>query len=64
MAKRKAILAAVHKTARGLHDAGLMNARTLREFDVLCLPRIKEYSAAQIKRIREQNKASQAVFAA
>lgn len=64
MAKRKAILAAVHKTARGLHDAGLMNARTMREFDVLCLPRIKEYSAGQIKRIREQNKASQAVFAA
>lgn len=64
MAKRKAILAAVHKTARGLHNAGLMNARTMREFDVLCLPRIKEYSAAQIKRIREQNKASQAVFAA
>lgn len=64
MAKRKVILEAVHKTARGLRDAGLMDAKTMREFDVLCLPRVKEYSAAQIKRIRERNKASQAVFAA
>jgi putative transcriptional regulator len=64
MAKRKAILETVHKTARGLRDAGLMDTRTMREFDALCLPRVKEYTAAQIKRIRESNKASQAVFAA
>lgn len=64
MAKRKAILNTVHKTARGLRDAGVMDPQTMREFDVLCLPRVKEYTAAQIKRIRESNKASQAVFAA
>jgi putative transcriptional regulator len=64
MAKRKTILNAVHETALGLHDAGLMEAKTMREFDVLCLPRVKEFTAAQIKRIRERNKASQAVFAA
>lgn len=63
MAKRK-ILETVHKTARGLRDAGLMSAQTMRKFEVLCLPKIKEYSPAQIKRIREINKASQAVFAA
>jgi len=63
MAKRK-ILETVHKTARGLRDAGLMSAQTMRKFEVLCLPKIKEYSPAQIKRIRESNKASQAVFAA
>jgi len=64
MAKRKAILDTVHKTARGLREAGLMDTKTMREFDALCLPRVKEYTAAQIKRIRERNKASQAVFAA
>lgn len=64
MAKRKAILETLHKTARGLRNAGVMNARTMREFDVLCLPKVKDYSPAQIKRIRERNKASQAVFAA
>jgi len=36
----------------------------LREFDALCLPPVKEFTAAQIKRIRMKNKASQAVFAA
>jgi len=64
MTKRKALLETLHKTARGLRDAGLMDTKTMREFDALCLPRIKEYSAAQIKRIHERNKASQAVFAA
>lgn len=60
----KKILDAVHKTAKGLHKAGAMDTKTMREFDALCLPPVKEYSARQIRRIREQNKASQAVFAA
>lgn len=58
------VLGAVHETAQGLHKAGTMDAKTMREFDALCLPPIKQFSARQIKRIREQNKASQAVFAA
>lgn len=60
----KKILETVHETAKGLHDAGVMKATTMREFDALCLPPIKEYSAAQIKRLRLKYKASQAVFAA
>jgi putative transcriptional regulator len=60
----KKILDAVHQTAKGLRKAGTMDAKTMREFDALCLPPVKEYSAAQIKRLRTRNKASQAVFAA
>jgi putative transcriptional regulator len=60
----KKILEAVHETAKGLHEAGVMDTRTMREFDALCLPPVKNLSAAQIKRLRKQNKASQAVFAA
>ena len=41
-----------------------MDEMTLREFDVLCLPPVKQYSSAQIKRIRLRSKASQGVFAA
>lgn len=44
------ILDAIHETAEGLHKAGVMDKRTLREFDALCLPLVKQYSAAQIKR--------------
>ena len=60
----KKILDAVHETAKGLHEAGVMAAQTMREFDALCLPPVKDLSAAQIKRLRTRNKASQAVFAA
>jgi putative transcriptional regulator len=60
----KKILDTVHQTAKGLRKAGTMDAKTMREFDALCLPPVKEYSATQIKRLRTQNKASQAVFAA
>ena len=60
----KKILDTVHKTAEGLHSAGVMNTKTMREFDVLCLPPVRNLSAAQIKRLRTRNKASQAVFAA
>ena len=58
------ILEIVHETAKGLHDAGVMETATMREFDVLCLPPVKKFSASQIKRLRVRNKASQAVFAA
>lgn len=54
----------IHETAKGLHDAGVMDAMTMREFDALCLPPVEKLSARQIKRIRLENKASQAVFAA
>jgi len=60
----KSILETVHDSAKDLHKAGTMNETTLREFDALCLPPVKEFTAVQIKRIRVKNKASQAVFAA
>lgn len=60
----KSILDTIHESAKDLHNAGVMNDVTLREFDVLCLPPIKTYTPAQIKRIRQKNRASQAVFAA
>lgn len=58
------ILKAVHEMAKDLYDAGVMKPEVMREFDALCLPPVKRYSAAQIKRLRLRHKASQAVFAA
>ena len=60
----KSILEVIHESASDLHDAGVMNTLTMREFDALCLPKIKALTANQIKRIRVRNKASQGVFAA
>lgn len=60
----KSILETVHETAKGLHRSGVMDAQTMREFDALCLPPVKVYTAGQIKRLRLRCKASQSVFAA
>lgn len=60
----KSILNVVHEGAKELHDAGLMDGVTLREFDALCLPPVKNFNATQIKQLRIKAKASQGVFAA
>ena len=60
----KSILETVHEGVKDLHEANLVDDITMREFDALCLPPVKKYTAAQIKGIRTRNKASQAVFAA
>lgn len=58
------LLNTVHQTAKGLHKAGLMDTRTMREFDALCLEPVKSMSPVQIRRLRRRNHVSQAVFAA
>jgi putative transcriptional regulator len=60
---RTSALAAVHETARGLHEAGVMDKRTMKAFDSMCLTPVKALSATQIRRIRRRENASQAVFA-
>ena len=57
------ILSAVHEAASDLHAIGLMNKTTMREFDALCLPKIPNYTPAQIQKIRCKCNASQQVFA-
>jgi len=50
----KPILISLHETAKGLHKSGVMDKMTLREFDALCLPPVKTYTPAQIKRLRRR----------
>jgi len=61
---KKSILEVVHESAQGMHKAGVMDDMTMREFDALCLPPIKQYTPAQIKKIRTRNHVSQSVLAA
>jgi len=62
--KRSKILDAVHETAKGLHAAGAIDQMTMREFDQACLSPVPPLRPAEIKRIREKEHLSQAVFAA
>ena len=59
----KSILEVMHESAKDMSDIGLLDKQTMREFDSLCLPKVKEYTPTQIKRIRLHNRASQTVFA-
>jgi len=58
------LLDVAHEIAIDLNEAGGISAQTMREFDIECLPPVKKYAPSKIKRIRLNNKVSQAVFAA
>lgn len=60
---KKSILDVVHGSAKGLYDAGVVDATTIHEFDALCLPDVKQFSASDIKKIRLKEHVSQTVFA-
>ena len=56
-------LAAVHETAQGLADAGVMAKRTMRAFDEMCLTPADDMPPEKIRALRLRENASQAVFA-
>mgnify|MGYP003344834186 FL=1 len=63
-AKKSRILDAVHETARELQEAGFIDMRRMRQYDVLCLKPVPGYSSKKIRALRDRNRMSQAVFAA
>lgn len=57
------MLETAHEMAKGLYEAKIIDATTLREFDALCLTPIQDFSPQDIKTLRLREKVSQAVFA-
>lgn len=60
---KQSILEVVHESAKGLYDTGLIDIKTMHEFDALCLPPVRKLTPKEIKRIRLREKVSQAVLA-
>src|ERR1700694_2551061 len=60
---RSPLMASTHETAEGLHAAGAMDKRTMREFDDLCLTPVQPLKPKEIRALRLREGASQAVFA-
>ena len=58
------IFDAVHATASDLHKLGFIDKRKMRNFDLLCLEPIPEYSGEEIRALRDHLQLSQAVLAA
>lgn len=56
-------LEALHETAARLHRLGLINRKTMRNFDASCLTSVEKVSAQEIAEVRKKAGVSQAVFA-
>ena len=55
--------AAIHETMSGMYDAGVIDKKTMRQFDEGCLTPVHAFSATEIKALREREEVSQTVFA-
>ncbi len=60
---RSKALAAVHETAEGLHEIGVIDKQTMREFDEACISPVLPMSADEIRELRLRENISQPVFA-
>ena len=60
---RSPVLASVHDTATGLHEVGLVDKATMREFDALCLAPVEPLSPEDIRALRQREQVSQPIFA-
>jgi putative transcriptional regulator len=61
--KPKTLMENAHDIASDLHELGVIDLQTMRKFDVMCFPEVKNLSPAQIKNIRLREKVSQPIFA-
>ncbi len=50
--KKMSLLEVGHEMAQGLYDANIIDATTMREFEVFCLLPVEEFSPHQIKQLR------------
>lgn len=60
---KKRMRSEIHRMAKSLHDIGVMDVVTMREFDAFCFPEVHELSPAKIKKLRKEAHMSQPVFA-
>jgi len=60
---RSKIAEAVHEGVYGMRRLGLVDKKTMREFDVRCLTAVDDLSARDIQALRKREGISQAVLA-
>ncbi|MFA4993878.1 MAG: hypothetical protein WC521_01040 [Bdellovibrionales bacterium] len=60
---RSGVAEAVHEGVRGMRRLGLVDKKTMREFDVRCLTAVDPLSSNDIQALRKREGVSQAVLA-
>ena len=63
MKYKSVISAMIHDTMQGLHEAGVVDKTTMRQFNQSCLTEIEPLNGEAIRAIREKEALSQAAFA-
>lgn len=56
-------MSAIHETAEMLYESGVIDKKTMREFDETCLAPVENYEPEKIRALRAREKMSQPVFA-
>lgn len=57
------VMHSVHSAVKDMHDIGLVDKTTMREFDRMCLTKTETLKPKEIRAIRVKAGVSQAVFA-
>ena len=57
------LIESLHSDLAALQKAGAIGKVTMRQFEAICPPSVRDFSAADIKRLRKRLKFSQPVFA-
>ena len=57
------ILGSMHRSMIDLYELGVVDKKTMRQFDGMCLTKAPPLTAAEIRAIRQKAGVSQAVFA-
>ena len=52
-----------HKSMEGMYKLGMIDKKTMREFDKLCIVPVQPMSGEEIRSLRERERVSQPVFA-
>ena len=60
---RSEVSAAIHDMAEGMFEVGIIDKRTMREFDESCLTPAVPLAPEEIRALREREMVSQSVFA-
>lgn len=61
--KQSRILDEIHESMSRIHNLGIVNKQTMKEFDKLCFKNIKMLNQNDIKHIREKEHVSQSILA-
>ena len=60
MTKRSRAITEIHETAAALHRSGSIDKRTMRQFDALSFPQVRDLTPKQIRALRARTRMSQA----